>query len=711
MTTLTRYRQFRHATAEWMDDETFRRMKALYRCIRKAIGITQVQVEKALETAVIANEEMFTARPDTCALLLHEFRYTDVPAGELPPETPGKECMDLLDDLQRIDTFYSKTSDISSENFRKLLLTMAHDVRVILLMIAERLYYMRHIDRFAPVQRLQIARETAGLYAPMAHRLGLYGIKTELENRSMQVLEPEPYQQIENKLQATAEERLTYIRHFVEPLQAKLDEAGFHYHLKSRTKAIYSIWNKMKRQNVPFEGVYDLLAIRIILDCEPAQEKAVCWQVYSIVTDMYTPDVRRMRDWLTVPKANGYESLHTTVMGPDGKWVEVQIRTARMDEIAEKGVAAHWKYKGVQGEAKMDEWLSNLRTALENRSNDLESIDEFKMNLYDEEVFVFTPKGDLYKLPQGATLLDFAFAIHTAVGSHCTGGLKGGRNITLRYKLRNGDQIQVLTSPTQHPRKDWLSVAVTSKARQRIRQVIKENETKEAETGREILARRFKNWKIDWEEGRISHLLPTFKFKRLTDFYIAVARDEIDLLVFRDKYVEEEPVKHSEPISEQSTSHYTDHRVGKDDVLIISNGAKGVQYTLAKCCHPIYGDPIFGFVTVGSGIKIHRDDCPNAAEMRSRYSYRIVRAQWEAQGDKGNICPLYVKGDDNMGILTNITSVISKESQVTLRSVQVDTDNGFFQGRLVLNIAGTGTLENLIRKLRSIKGVLEVERG
>ncbi|MBP5259537.1 MAG: bifunctional (p)ppGpp synthetase/guanosine-3',5'-bis(diphosphate) 3'-pyrophosphohydrolase [Paludibacteraceae bacterium] len=711
MVRLSLYRDFRSATAEWMDAGVLHGLQAVYRASRERTAAWNNLTEKTLETAVIANREMFCGRSDTCALLLHEFRYRQLPDPEKLPMHPSRECLDFMDDLERIDTFYRKTADISSENFRKLLLTMARDVRVILLLMAERLYYMRHIDGFAPARRLLLARETAGLYAPMAHRLGLYGIKTELENRSMQVLEPEPYRLIEDKLHATAEERQTYINHFVEPLQTKLDAAGFHYHLKSRTKAIYSIWNKMKKQNVPFEGVYDLLAIRIILDCPPEQEKAVCWQVYSIVTDMYTPDVRRMRDWLTVPKANGYESLHTTVMGPDGKWVEVQIRTVRMDEIAEKGVAAHWKYKGVQGEAKMDEWLGNLRTALENRSGDLDSIDEFKLNLYDEEVFVFTPAGDLFKLPKGATLLDFAFAIHTAVGSHCTGGLKGGRNITLRYELHNGDQIQVLTSPTQHPRKDWLSIAVTSKARQKIRQVIKENETKEAEAGRELLARRFKNWKLEWDEGRISHTLPAIGYKRLTDFFIAVARDEIDLLGFRDKYTEQDNTKHTESPGDQSTANYTDRRAGKDDVLVISNGTKGVQYQLAKCCHPIYGDPIFGFVTVGSGIKIHRCDCPNAVEMRARYGYRIVKAKWEVQGDQGNICPIYVKGGDNMGILTNITSVIAKESQVTLRSVQVDTDSGFFQGRLVLNIAGTGTLESLIRKLRAVKGVVEVSRG
>jgi GTP pyrophosphokinase len=544
----------------------------------------------------------------------------------------------------------------------------------------------------------------------MAHRMGLYKVKTEMEDLSMKYTVPSIYKEIASKLAETKRERDQYIDQFIEPLRQKLTAAGLTFTIKGRTKSIFSIWNKMKKQNTTFEGIYDLFAIRVILDSPIDKEKAECWQVYSVVADMYQPNPKRLRDWLSNPKANGYESLHTTVMGPEGKWVEVQIRTKRMDEVAEKGVAAHWKYKGVQGEATMDQWLKNLREVLENPElNSNEYLDEFKLNLYDEEVFVFTPNGDLHKLPKGATLLDFAFSIHTHVGSTCVGGKIGSKNVTLKYVLNNGDQIEVITSPNQKPRPDWINIVVTSKAKQRIRQVIKETQTKQANAGREILLRRFKNWKIELDEARLSRLAKKIGYKNLSDLYIEIADEEIDILEFREQYLDFD--KREEPITAPpKATEYTGRGPKHEDVLIINNETKGVQYTMAKCCNPIFGDEIFGFVGVSGGIKIHRKDCPNAPQMISRFGYRIVKAAWEASSGQQNICTLHVTGIDDLGIVTNISSLISKEKSVTLRSISINSDAGMFEGRLVLTVTNTQELDKIIQKIRTVKGVQQVTR-
>ena len=667
------------------------------------------KVSQALQIAHIAVTELGLGNSAVVAILLYPLVKDKLYQDNIEAQY-NVEVATILRGMDRIKQLYSKTPSLDTENFRKLLLTLAEDVRVIMIMLADRLHTMRHLSLKAPEKQQYIARETAFLYAPMAHRMGLYKVKTEMEDLSMKYTVPSIYKEIASKLAETKRERDQYIDQFIEPLRQKLTAAGLTFTIKGRTKSIFSIWNKMKKQNTTFEGIYDLFAIRVILDSPIDKEKAECWQVYSVVADMYQPNPKRLRDWLSNPKANGYESLHTTVMGPEGKWVEVQIRTKRMDEVAEKGVAAHWKYKGVQGEATMDQWLKNLREVLENPElNSNEYLDEFKLNLYDEEVFVFTPNGDLHKLPKGATLLDFAFSIHTHVGSTCVGGKIGSKNVTLKYVLNNGDQIEVITSPNQKPRPDWINIVVTSKAKQRIRQVIKETQTKQANAGREILLRRFKNWKLELDEARLSRLAKKIGYKNLSDLYIEIADEEIDILEFREQYLDFD--KREEPITAPpKATEYTGRGPKHEDVLIINNETKGVQYTMAKCCNPIFGDEIFGFVGVSGGIKIHRKDCPNAPQMISRFGYRIVKAAWEASSGQQNICTLHVTGIDDLGIVTNISSLISKEKSVTLRSISINSDAGMFEGRLVLTVTNTQELDKIIQKIRTVKGVQQVTR-
>ena len=702
------YKQLMGSCRHFINQDMVRSIQGVYKQTALPSGF-DYKVSQALQIAHIAVTELGLGNSAVVAILLYPLVKDKLYQDNIEAQY-NVEVATILRGMDRIKQLYSKTPSLDTENFRKLLLTLAEDVRVIMIMLADRLHTMRHLSLKNPEKQQYIARETAFLYAPMAHRMGLYKVKTEMEDLSMKYTVPSIYKEIASKLAETKRERDQYIDQFIEPLRQKLTAAGLTFTIKGRTKSIFSIWNKMKKQNTTFEGIYDLFAIRVILDSPIDKEKAECWQVYSVVADMYQPNPKRLRDWLSNPKANGYESLHTTVMGPEGKWVEVQIRTKRMDEVAEKGVAAHWKYKGVQGEATMDQWLKNLREVLENPElNSNEYLDEFKLNLYDEEVFVFTPNGDLHKLPKGATLLDFAFSIHTHVGSTCVGGKIGSKNVTLKYVLNNGDQIEVITSPNQKPRPDWINIVVTSKAKQRIRQVIKETQTKQANAGREILLRRFKNWKLELDEARLSRLAKKIGYKNLSDLYIEIADEEIDILDFRDQYLDFD--KREEPITAPpKATEYTGRGPKHEDVLIINNETKGVQYTMAKCCNPIFGDEIFGFVGVSGGIKIHRKDCPNAPQMISRFGYRIVKAAWEASSGQQNICTLHVTGIDDLGIVTNISSLISKEKSVTLRSISINSDAGMFEGRLVLTVTNTQELDKIIQKIRTVKGVQQVTR-
>jgi GTP pyrophosphokinase len=632
----------------------------------------------------------------------------------------GEDVAGIIKGLVKINELYAKSPTVESENFRNLLLSFAEDMRVILIMIADRVNLMRQIkDSPNEEARKQVSNEAAYLYAPLAHKLGLYKLKSELEDLSLKYTEKEMYYHIKEKLNETKASRDRYIAAFIEPIQKKLEDAGLKFHMKGRTKSIHSIYQKMKKQKCPFEGVYDLFAIRIILDSEYEKEKQECWQVYSIVSDMYMPNPKRLRDWLSVPKSNGYESLHTTVMGPEGKWVEVQIRTERMDDIAERGFAAHWRYKGVKGESGLDEWLATIRETLEHAGSDLEVMDQFKLELYEDEVFVFTPKGDLFKLPKGSTVLDFAFSIHTKLGSKCIGAKVNGKNVQLRQQLNSGDQVEIMTSNTQTPKQDWLNIVTTSKARTKIRQALKEIEARQTEFAKETIERKFKNRKVDYDESVMMRLIKKMGYKTVTEFYQDIAIEKLDANNILDRFVEmkKKETEANNEVLYRSAEGYsmqsiTDDKNFKDDVLVIDQNLKGLDFKLAKCCNPIYGDEVFGFVTISGGIKIHREDCPNAAEMKSRFGYRIVKAKWAGKSvGKQYPITLRVVGHDDIGIVTNISSIINKESGILLRSISIDSNDGLFSGMLTVMVDDTAKLEALIKKLRTVKGVKQVNRG
>lgn len=674
---------------------------------------------KDMQTAVIVAEEIGMRRASILGIMLHESVKYNLCSLESVKEEYGEDVAGIIRGLVKINELYSKSPIIESENFRNLLLSFAEDMRVILIIIADRVNLMRQIkDSPNEEARLEVANEAAYLYAPLAHKLGLYKLKSELEDLSLKYTQHDVYYYIKEKLNATKQARDRYIDAFIEPIKKKLEEAGLKFHMKRRTKSIHSIYQKMKKQGCPFEGVYDLFAIRIILDSPLDKEKQECWQAYSIVTDMYLPNPKRLRDWLSVPKSNGYESLHITVMGPEGKWVEVQIRTERMDEIAEKGLAAHWRYKGIKGESGLDEWLNSIRETLENADNDLDAMDQFKLDLYKDEVFVFTPKGDLYKLPQGATVLDFAFSIHSNLGCRCTGARVNGKNVQLRQKLNSGDQVEIMTSNTQTPKRDWLTFVTTAKARNKIRQALKEIAARQTEFAKETLERKFKNRKMEYDEAILMRLIRKLGFKTVTDFYQSIADESIDVNDIIDKYLDmqKKETEQREEISYRSAESFniqqpTDAKDYKDDVLVIDQNLKGLDFTLAKCCNPIYGDEVFGFVSINGGIKIHRCDCPNAKEMRSRFPYRIVKARWagKSQGKQYPIT-LRIIGHDDIGIVTNITSIINKESNILLRSISIDSHDGLFSGMLTVTVDDNAKLESLIKKIKTVKGVKQVNR-
>lgn len=676
---------------------------------------------KDMQTAVIVAEEIGMRRASILGIMLHESVKYNLCSLEYVQNEYGEDVAGIIKGLVKINDLYTKSPTIESENFRNLLLSFAEDMRVILIIIADRVNLMRQIkDSKNNEARLMVSNEAAFLYAPLAHKLGLYKLKSELEDLSLKYTQHDVYYHIKDKLNATKAARDKYIEAFIEPVKRKLEESGLHFHIKGRTKSIHSIYQKMKKQGCPFEGVYDLFAIRIILDSPLEKEKQECWQAYSIVTDMYLPNPKRLRDWLSVPKSNGYESLHITVMGPEGKWVEVQIRTERMDEIAEKGLAAHWRYKGIKGESGLDEWLNSIRETLEHADSDMEAMDQFKLDLYKDEVFVFTPKGDLFKLPQGATVLDFAFSIHTNLGCKCIGAKVNGKNVQLRYILNSGDQVEIMTSNTQAPKQDWLNFVTTSKARTKIRQALKEMAARQTQFAKETLERKFKNRKIEYDESILMRLIRKLGFKTVTDFYKSIADESSDINNIIDKYLEmqKKETEQREEIIYRSAEGYNIQQNAdakdyfKDDVLVIDRNLKGIDFNLAKCCNPIYGDDVFGFVTISGGIKIHRCDCPNAPEMKARFPYRIVKARWagKSQGKQYPIT-LRIVGHDDIGIVTNITSIINKENNILLRSISVDSNDGLFSGMLTVMVDDISKLEMLIKKLRTVKGVKQVNRG
>ena len=672
------------------------------------------------QTAQIAVDEIGLRRDAVLAILLHPCIENGLLSINEVKSQFGEAVAVILHGLQRIQELYKKNPVVESENFRNLLLSFAEDMRVVLIMIADRVNLMRQIrDTENNAARLEVSQEAAYLYAPLAHKLGLYKLKSELEDLSLKYMEHDAYYMIREKLNATKQSRDAYIEKFIQPIEQKLKEVGMKFHMKGRTKSIHSIWQKMKKQKCPFEGVYDLFAIRIIIDSPVEQEKMLCWQAYSIVTDMCQPNPKRLRDWLSVPKSNGYESLHITVLGPEQKWVEVQIRTERMDEVAECGVAAHWRYKGVKGEAGLDEWLGNIRNILET-SDSLQMMDQFKMDLYEDEVFVFTPRGELLKFPKGATVLDFAYHIHSKLGNQCVGGRINNKVVTIRQELRSGDQVEIVTSVTQKPRQEWLNIVKTSRAKSKIRLALKETQVKEGLFAKEMIERKFKNRKIELDESVMAHVVRRLGFKEVSDFYRQVAGGTLDINKIIDAY-EEEKNRETIPIgdnmarsaeefvlSEQNSGSNQQHL--SDDVLVIDRNLKGIDYQLARCCQPIYGDEVFGFVSVSGGIKVHRCDCPNAPELRKRFGYRIVKARWSGKGSSQYSITIRVVGNDDIGIVNNLTNIISKEERLVLRSINIDSHDGLFSGNLVVMLDDTSRLNLLMKRLRTVKGVKSVER-
>ena len=669
----------------------------------------------ALQTAVLAVEEMGLRRDGVMAILLYPCKFDIKKSSKLF----GPAVTTILGGLTRIQELYKKNPVIGSENFRELLLSFAEDMRVILIMIADRLNLMRQIrDTDQHEAKRKVSEEASYLYAPLAHKLGLYKLKSELEDLSLKYLEHDSYYMIKDKLNATKKSRDAYIESFIKPVEEKLKEAGLKFHMKGRTKSIHSIWQKMKKQKCGFEGVFDLFAIRIIIETDNRKlEHAQCWQAFAIVTDMYTPNTKRLRDWLSVPKSNGYESLHITVLGPGKKWVEVQIRTERMDEIAERGLAAHWRYKGVKSEMGLDEWLTNIRQALE-ASDDMQVMDQFKLDLYEDEVFAFTPKGDLFKLAKGATVLDFAYHIHSGVGNKCVGGRVNGRVVSIRQQLHSGDMVEIMTQSNQHPRQEWLTIVKTSRAKSKIRLALKESQQKDGLLAKETLERKFKNRKVELTESLMNHTIKKLGFKEASEFYKQLAEGRLDANAVIEKYIELRDHELNPNASVQAVSaeefsyEHPDKELtyGSDDVLVIDKNLKGVDYTLASCCKPIYGDPIFGFVTVNGGIKVHRKNCPNAAELKRRYGYRVLEAEWSGKGSSQYSITLRIIGNDDIGIVNNITSIISKEEKIMMRSINIDSHDGLFNGTLVVQLDDTSKMEALMKKLRTVRGVKQVTR-
>ena len=680
---------------------------------RDVFGLNPVL--QSLRTAQIAVDEIGLKRDGVLVTIL----FTLVIDGHLPLEDIrqkyGNGVAHIIHGLVKIHELYKKNPIIESENFRNLLISFSEDMRVILIMIADRVNIMRQIrDTSNKSAQHEVAEEASYLYAPLAHKLGLYKLKSELEDLSLKYLEHDAYYAIKDSLNATKAARDAYIKRFIDPIEAKLKAAGLSFHMKGRTKSIHSIWQKMKKQHCKFEGIYDLFAIRIILDAPLEKEKMQCWQVYSIITDMYQPNPKRLRDWLSVPKSNGYESLHITVLGPENKWVEVQIRTERMDEIAEHGLAAHWRYKGVKSEGGVDEWLANIRSALEN-NDDLQLMDQFKLDLYEDEVYVFTPKGDLLKFPKGATLLDFAYHIHSNVGSSCVGGRINGKNVSFREVLHSGDTVEVLTQNNQCPKRDWLNIVKTSKAKAKIRLALKETQAKEGLYAKELLERRFKNKKIEVEESLMSQLIKKMGYKETSDFYKDIADERLDANAVIEKYLElRNGESNTKPTESAENFEYENPNEqllqNNSDVLVIDKNLKGIDYKLAQCCHPIYGDDVFGFVTVSGGITIHRTTCPNAPELRKRFGYRMVKAKWSGKGTSQYAITLRIIGHDDIGIVSNITNIISKEDKLTMRSINIDSHDGLFSGNVVLFIEDNSKLNLLIKKLKTVKGVKQIIR-
>ena len=670
-------------------------------------------IVRHFNTARLVTEYFYPDKNMVIAVLLYQFCKSEYITPENVEEEFGNDIFSLVNGLLKVSQLYKKQTALRNENFSKLMMAFAENIRVIIIMIIDRLGLMKMINHH-PNQKFvyDVASEVLYLYAPLAHRLGLYKIKSELEDMSLKYTNRDIYDKIAKKLNETKAEREAYIANIIDPVERKLTEAGLNFKIKGRTKSIYSIWNKMRKQNAKVEEIFDLFAIRIIIDTPLKNEKSDCWSAFAIVTNIYSPNPARTKDWISIPKSNGYESLHTTVYGPDNKWVEIQIRTQRMDEIAEKGLAAHWKYKGIKSEEGLDNWMANVRDLLETSGSDTS---ELMKN--DKEVFVFTPKGDLFKLPMGATILDFAFAIHSKLGCTCTGGKINGHNQKLNYILQNGDTVEILTSASQQPKVQWLKFVITSKARNKIRQTINEISNKSAEFAKELLQRRFKNRKIEIDESILTKVVKKLGFKTATDFYNQIACEKIDINSVIDTYTFIEERQEEQIIQNRSAQEFVmqptvPDKTSNEDLVVIGEGIKDINYRLSKCCSPIIGDEIIGFNSSEGVIKIHKGNCSNIKHLQERYPYRIIKARWSGKtGDDQFAVPVDIVGNDNLGIVNNITSIISKEKGVTLRGISIDSHDGLFQGRLIIGVCDIQTLNGLIKKINNVKGVKYVQRS
>ena len=685
-------------------------------------------LDHAVNVAHIVATEVGLGRNSTVSAIIHDVVRLAAKSGdeqaleELLEQCEtlfGAEVVGVVSGLANISELKFNTHKEQASSFRDMIVAYSEDPRVILIKLADRLEVMRSITIFPEAKRKKKSWESLNLYAQIAHKLGLYNIKSELEDLALSQLEPESYRHIVDKLAESESERLAFIDRFLEPIRKALNAAGIKYHIKSRTKSVYSIWNKMRKQQVPFEGVYDIFALRIIIDCPKEQEKAQCWVVYSIVSDFYTPNTDRMRDWITIPKSNGYESLHTTVSAGDGKWVEIQIRTERMDDIAELGIAAHWRYKGVnQGAQTSEQWLQRLRELMDETKEDI--AERFDAKPASGEIFVFTPNGDIRKLPEGATVLDFAFDIHTNLGSTCSGGKVNGKAVPIREQLKNGDIVEILTQKNQQPKADWLNFVVTTKARQRIKAYIREEQAKNAKLGREELERKLKNWKLTAKsiDEVVAYLCKYYKLRTGTALYELIAEEKIDLTVVKDvisrwlsgeadeeRRAAEQAAERARRESQQPTKQTS------SDALVIDEGINNIVYKLAKCCNPIKGDEIFGFVTINTGITIHRTDCPNAKHIRKNYPYRIMEAKWREQAQGSFRVTIAITIQDSAGVVNQITEVVSRDLKLNIRTINLSSrGDGTGVGTISVEVPSTSVVDMLLHAIMRIKGVQRAVR-
>ena len=680
--------------------------------------------------AEIATREIGLGRNSTVAAILHDIlriasqehpEQVDALSREIR-EQFGDPVLGIIVGLCKISNIKLKVSKEQAEDFRDMIVSYSEDPRVILIKLADRLEVMRELEIFPPEKRRKKSWESMNLYAPIAHKLGLYSLKSELEDLALKWLEPSDYEYICRRLEETESERQTFIARFLKPIEHKLHGiAGLNYHIKSRTKSVYSIWNKMRKQNVPFEGVYDIFALRVIIDCPREMEKQFCWTVYSVVSDCYTPNPKRMRDWVTIPKSNGYESLHTTVSAGEGRWVEIQIRTERMDEVAERGIAAHWRYKGVnQGAQTSEQWLSRLREVLEETTHSLTQRFEAKPST--SEIFVFTPNGDIRKLPEGATVLDFAFDIHTNLGSTCTGGKVNNRAVPIREVLHNGDIVEVMTQKNQVPKADWLSFCVTSKARGRIKSFLREEQMKHARMGREELERKMKNWKINVPiDEAVAYLGKVLKVRTGREVYSMIALQKIDFISIKEilqQWISGEAEEQrrvaaaeAERKKEESKAAEVTPSAHRSDALVIDEKINNIEYKLAKCCNPIKGDDIFGFVTISSGITIHRSDCPNAARLKENYPYRVMEARWRGNADGSFRATIAVVGADMPGLANQVTEIVTREMKLNIRGLNfVSHGDGSMRGTISVEVSSATVVDTLIHSIMRIRGVQRAYR-